>query len=169
MTTMKKTIAIAAVAILMSGCVENVRQTTGVGLGAIAGGVIGNQFGKGRGKMLATSVGAVAGAFAGSAIGMHLDEAARAAANRSTVEALDWAVPGGPPIRWESPATSSTPANGHVYITRQGRNAAHELCREYNQIVIVGDDVEEITGTMCRSTAGDWRTPTHGANPDIPT
>ena len=169
MNTMKRIIAIAALAILTSGCVENVREVTGAGLGGVVGGVIGNQFGGGKGQMLATTVGAVAGAFAGSAIGRHLDEAARLQAEQATVRALDTATPGGAPIQWDAPAASSTPASGKVYITRQGRNADHELCRKYHQIVTVGDETEEITGTACRSTTGIWHPTDPGANPDVPT
>lgn len=44
------------------------RGLMGAGLGAVAGGVIGNQIGKGNGKTVATAVGAVAGALTGDRI-----------------------------------------------------------------------------------------------------
>ncbi|SEN08375.1 Glycine zipper 2TM domain-containing protein [Luteibacter sp. UNCMF331Sha3.1] len=43
--------------------------TAGAVIGAIAGGVLGNQVGKGKGRTLATVGGAVGGGFAGNAIG----------------------------------------------------------------------------------------------------
>jgi outer membrane lipoprotein SlyB len=43
--------------------------TAGTILGAVAGGVLGNQVGKGKGRKLATIGGAVGGGFAGHAIG----------------------------------------------------------------------------------------------------
>lgn len=43
--------------------------TAGAVIGALAGGVLGNQVGKGKGRKLATVGGAVGGGFAGNAIG----------------------------------------------------------------------------------------------------
>lgn len=157
---MKTTNAWLVVVLVVSlvGCsAGNVREVTGAGLGAVAGGVLGNQIGDGTGKEIATAVGAVAGATAGAAIGRHLDDAARAEAQRATVRALDTAPVGGTGIAWESPASSATPASGTVHVTRQGRSQAGELCREYRQSVTIGDATEEVIGTACRGTGGVWR------------
>ena len=155
---MKRTIAVGALVAALAGCgAENVREMTGAGLGAVAGGVIGNQFGDGSGRAVATAVGAVAGALAGGAVGRHLDDAARGEAERATVRALESAPVGGAGIAWESPAASRTPARGTVHVTRQGRTAAGELCREYRQSVTIGASTEEIVGTACRDAGGTWR------------
>lgn len=56
------------------GVIKEVREVEigdnglGTGIGAIAGGLLGNQFGKGNGKVAATVVGAGAGAYAGNQI-----------------------------------------------------------------------------------------------------
>ena len=156
---MRRTIAVGVLAAALAGCgADNVREVTGAGLGAVAGGVLGNQIGDGRGREVATAIGAVAGALAGGAIGRHLDEAARAEADRATVRALDTAPVGGAGIAWEAPATSASPARGTVHVTRQGRSAAGELCREYRHKVTIGEATEEIIGTACRGAAdGVWR------------
>ena len=118
-----------AAALAGSG-VENVREITGRGLGAVAG------------------------ALAGSAIGPHLDDAAQAEANRATVRALDTSPAAGDRITWEALATTISPARGAVTVTRQGTNAAGAVCREYRQSVTIGDATEEIVGTARRDASG---------------
>lgn len=66
---MKKSLAIAAVAVTMlSGCQTSTNAQDfplGPVLGGVAGGFIGNQFGKGTGKTAATALGAVGGVLLG--------------------------------------------------------------------------------------------------------
>ena len=64
---------------------------------------------------------------------------------------------GGGPITWEAPATTASPARGALTVTRQGTNAAGEVCREYRWSVTIGDETEEIVGTACRDAGGIWR------------
>lgn len=60
--------------IFHKGVIKEVREVVigdngvGTGIGALAGGLLGNQFGKGNGKVVATVVGAGAGAYAGNQI-----------------------------------------------------------------------------------------------------
>lgn len=51
--------------------VKDQHKIAGTALGAVAGGLLGNQVGGGKGKKLATAAGAVGGAFAGRAIQEH--------------------------------------------------------------------------------------------------
>lgn len=156
---MKRITAIALIvaALGSAACGQNTREIAGGGLGAVAGGVLGSQVGKGKGRILATALGAVAGVLAGSAIGRHLDDAARAEAGRAVSHALDTGTIGGRPIQWEAPRTSTSNARGAVHITRQGRSATGELCREYRHAVTIGDSTEEVVGTACRNPQGVWR------------
>ena len=66
---MKKSLAIAAVAVTMlTGCQTSTNAQDfplGPILGGVAGGFIGNQFGKGTGNTVATAVGAVGGVLLG--------------------------------------------------------------------------------------------------------
>ena len=66
---MKKSLAIAAVALtMMTGCQTSTSAQDfplGPVLGGVAGGFIGNQFGKGTGKTAATALGAVGGILLG--------------------------------------------------------------------------------------------------------
>ncbi len=54
--------------------VQDENRITGSVLGAVAGGVIGHQFGGGRGKDVATVVGALGGGYAGNQIQGSLQE-----------------------------------------------------------------------------------------------
>ncbi len=60
------TIGVFALSLSLVGCNGKVtKQDLGTAVGAIAGGVIGSQFGKGTGKTVATVGGAVAGGYIG--------------------------------------------------------------------------------------------------------
>jgi len=113
---MKKTLAIAAVAVtMMTGCQTSAQSTDkwiGPILGGVAGGFVGNQFGKGRGKTIATAIGAVGGVVLGqrlqqpvqvqpnvvytqprqtvgaAACGQYRNPAARAQCNRGVADRL---------------------------------------------------------------------------------
>ena len=58
--------------LLVTACANN--QEGGTAIGAITGGIIGNQFGKGSGKVAATLAGAVVGGIVGNEIGRSLDQ-----------------------------------------------------------------------------------------------
>ena len=60
-------------AAVLAGCANN--QDAGTVVGAITGGIIGNQFGKGGGKVASTLAGAVVGGIVGNEIGRSLDRA----------------------------------------------------------------------------------------------
>lgn len=70
---MKKSgiIAVAALAILLTGCATN--RDTGAVVGGVAGGVLGSTIGGGTGRVIATGVGAAVGAAVGSAVGDDMD------------------------------------------------------------------------------------------------
>ena len=61
------------------------KQDSGTVIGALAGGILGNQVGKGSGRVLATVAGAVIGGVVGSEIGKSLDENDRRRACRSRI------------------------------------------------------------------------------------
>jgi len=68
---MKKTLMIAAVAatiVTFTAPANADNQWIGPVLGGVAGGFVGNQFGKGRGNTVATALGAVGGLLAGQSI-----------------------------------------------------------------------------------------------------
>lgn len=73
---MKKWVAIAATSVMavsLVGCSDVNNETVGTVGGAIAGGVIGSQFGHGSGQVAATIGGALVGGFVGNQIGQSMD------------------------------------------------------------------------------------------------
>ena len=93
------TAAIAA-SLLFGGCANN--QEGGTAIGAITGGIIGNQFGKGSGKVATTLAGAVVGGIIGNEIGRSLDARDRELARRAEYDAWESGPPR-QPVRWRNP------------------------------------------------------------------
>ena len=75
MLEFKNAVSVAAIGLLLSGCVAHgpTHSQSGAVIGGITGGVIGNQIGSGSGKTVATALGAVVGAMTGAEIGRTLD------------------------------------------------------------------------------------------------
>ena len=71
-------------------------QDAGTVVGAVAGGIIGNQFGKGGGQVAATLAGAVVGGIVGNEIGRSLDERDRQLAREAEYDAWERGPPGRP-------------------------------------------------------------------------
>lgn len=127
------------------------KQDSGTVLGALAGGILGNQVGKGKGKVLATVAGAVVGGIVGSEIGKALDENDRRAAAEAEYYALEKGQSGdGTP--WRNPDSGrhgvivpSTP------YKMQARN-----CRDYTHTIYINGQPQIMKGTACRADDGTW-------------
>jgi surface antigen len=150
--------AVAALAML-AGCAGNeygggINKTTGgTLLGAAGGGLLGAQFGKGNGKLAAVAAGVLGGALIGHEAGRSLDRADAVYASQAQSRAQ--AAPVGQTIAWDNPETGN---RGWVTPTREGQNTATgEYCREFQQTIQVGGQVERGYGTACRQPDGSWR------------
>lgn len=113
-------------------------------IGGVAGGLIGNQFGKGRGRTVTT----VGGVILGSAIANSLTLADRNCAS----QALEYAVPG-TQVSWRNP-------DGNAYTvlpTNNYQNQDGRYCREYHSISNIGGQQQETFGTACRQADGAWQ------------
>jgi surface antigen len=84
----------------LSACAT--KEDTGTLAGAVVGGIIGNQFGKGSGKVAATFAGAVIGGIVGNEIGRKLDARDRELARQAEFEAWERGAPG-KAVRWSNP------------------------------------------------------------------
>ena len=72
-----KLATVGLIAVSLTGCYAHgagPREGAGTIIGAIAGGLVGSQFGSGSGRLIATGVGAVAGAALGQGVGRSLDQ-----------------------------------------------------------------------------------------------
>jgi surface antigen len=124
------------------------RQEGGTVIGAVAGGLIGNQFGHGAGRALATAAGVVVGGIIGSEIGRDMDEVDRRAALEAEYRALE----DDEEHRWRNAKS------GHYGTIRPRRSYEDDgrICREYEHTVYIDDEPQTLVGTACREPDGSW-------------
>ncbi|MEM7068259.1 MAG: glycine zipper 2TM domain-containing protein [Pseudomonadota bacterium] len=125
---------------------ENIGRVSG----AVAGGLLGNQFGGGSGRVAATIIGALAGGVIGGNIGRELDNNSRQMALRAEYDALERGK-SGQPVEW----TGSNGVRGQV-IPHQTYQVGSQNCRRYSQTVYIDGTTRRATGTACRNTDGSW-------------
>lgn len=139
------------------GCSDN--SAVGTVAGAVIGGVVGNQFGKGSGNTAATIGGAILGGIAGNAIARDGCRNERADAyyyNRTYYDAFEQPEYGRR-YEWRNPNSGNY---GYVTPTRRtdGRHyGSRTECREFSQTVYVHGDSYEDVRVACRSDDGSWR------------
>ncbi|MEM9329975.1 MAG: glycine zipper 2TM domain-containing protein [Pseudomonadota bacterium] len=125
---------------------ENIGRVTG----AVAGGVIGNQFGGGTGRIAATALGALAGGVIGGRIGRSLDQNSRQAALQAEYNALERGAPG-QPVRWQG----NNGTYGQV-VPQQTYQVGSQNCRRYTHTIFIDGSPQQATGTACRNPDGTW-------------
>lgn len=161
MSRTTKLLAAAAIALCASGGAASAQgyyygedchdqnAATGTIVGAIAGGIIGNQFGRGGGRTAATAGGVILGGMAGNQIAGDMDCDDRREAFRVYYEGLDgpigerheWRRRGG---RW-----------GYFTPTREYYDGP-VLCRDFEEGVWRDEAWRIHTGTACRESDGNW-------------
>jgi surface antigen len=72
----------------------------------------------------------------------------------AVAEALEKRLSGAA-IEWSNPGSG---LHGAVTPTRTFRDAAGQWCREYEETIRSGDDVEHRRGIACRTGNGEWKT-----------
>jgi surface antigen len=141
--------AVVAATLLFGGCANN--QEGGTVVGAITGGIIGNQFGKGGGKVASTLAGAVVGGIVGNEIGRSLDQRDRELAAQAEFDAWERGPPR-QPVRWRNPNNGRY---GEViaddYYERGGSR-----CRNFLHRVYIEGREQVMRGTACRNPDGTW-------------
>ncbi|HUZ75412.1 MAG TPA: RT0821/Lpp0805 family surface protein [Stellaceae bacterium] len=160
---MRKFVTVIALVTALGACTQTggtqpgefgINNTTGgTLLGAGLGGLLGNQFGGGAGKGLMTAAGVVAGGLIGHSIGSQLDQADKQAMSRTTQTALETGRPDQPlPWRNQDSGHSGTVIPGRYYQTAQGT-----YCREYQETIDIGGQMQQGYGTACRQPDGSWK------------
>ena len=127
------------------------KQDAGTLVGAVAGGVIGNQFGRGGGRVAATLAGAVVGGIVGNEIGRKLDARDRELAQRAEYDAWERGQPGRP-VRWRNPDNGRY---GEVVAEAPYRRGESD-CRDYVHRVYIDGRPQAMRGTACRNPDGTW-------------
>lgn len=129
------------------------KADTGLAVGAVAGGILGNQIGSGGGKVAATAIGAVIGGIVGSEIGKSMDQQDRMLAQQAEFEAFERGQ-SGMSRQWRNPD------NGHygeVIPARPYRRGQAD-CRDYTHKIYVDGRPQAMRGTACRNPDGTWST-----------
>lgn len=137
---------------LLLACGPGRKQDTGTLLGAVAGGLIGSQVGKGSGRVPAAIVGAFLGGVIGNEVGARMDENDRRYAIQAQYRALEYGAPG-----------TSTPwrnaQNGHhgTIVPGQPYQTSGQHCRDYTHTIYVSGQPETARGRACRNPDGTWQ------------
>jgi surface antigen len=124
-------------------------QDIGTVTGAVAGGLLGSQFGNGAGKLVAVGAGTLAGALIGGAIGKNMDQTDQLKAQQAFEHTAT-----GNASSWQNPDTG-----GH-YTVKPTKTFIHKgrPCREYTMAAEIGGKKEKIYGKACRQADGSWKT-----------
>lgn len=148
-----RALAICALPLMLAACGPNGPNKADTGLigGAVVGGVIGNQFGRGTGNVLATAAGAVVGGIIGNEIGRQLDERDRLLAQQTEFDALERGESGR--VRtWRNPDNGRY---GEVVPSRPYRRGERD-CRDFTHKVYIDGRPQAMRGTACRNPDGTW-------------
>ncbi len=117
-------------------------------LGAAIGGLIGSKIGDGKGQMAATAAGTLIGYMLAGKLMDYMDNSDR----QRTYQTLE-SVQNNQTIAWQNPNTLAdyevTPVNAYKLNDQD--------CREYITRATIDDHSEEIKGTACRQTNGNWQ------------
>jgi surface antigen len=145
---------LALVTTLVAACGPDgpTKQDSGLAIGAIAGGILGNQVGNGSGRVLATALGAVVGGIVGSEIGRSMDQQDRMLAQQAELAALERGT-SGKPVPWRNPDNGRY---GEVVPSSPYRRGADD-CRDYTHTVYISGRPQTMRGTACRNPDGTWR------------
>ncbi|MDX2027367.1 MAG: glycine zipper 2TM domain-containing protein [Alphaproteobacteria bacterium] len=125
--------------------------------GAALGGLVGNQFGRGTGNVAATAAGVFVGGLAGNEIGRSMDRRAFYASRNSYAYAPAYTSP--PPVYYRAAYVPNyvAPPEPSPAMLYAGDPYDGNYCREYSQLVRIGNRVEESYGTACLQRDGSWR------------
>lgn len=127
------------------------KQESGTVVGAVAGGLLGSQFGKGGGKVAATVAGAFIGGVVGSEIGRSMDQQDRMLAAQAERDAFERGR-SGQAVVWRNPDNGRY---GEVVPQAPYRRGAQD-CRDYTHRVFIDGRPQVMRGTACRNPDGTW-------------
>jgi surface antigen len=128
------------------------RENTGTLFGAVAGGLIGSQFGGGTGERIAAGLaGAAIGGMIGNRIGAAMDDEDKERAYAAQVEALERGRDG-TAVAWRNPDSGrhGSVVPGRAY-TQRGLQ-----CRQYTHTIHIDGRPQVARGNACRNADGTW-------------
>ena len=143
----------APVAALVAGCGPDGpnKADTGLAVGAIAGGLLGNTVGRGNGRIATTAIGAVIGGIVGSEIGRALDKQDRILAQQAEFAALE-SGRSGERTPWRNPDSGRY---GEVIPSPPYKRGRVD-CRDFTHKIYIDGRPQAMRGTACRNPDGTW-------------
>src|SRR5262247_561453 len=128
------------------------KENTGTLVGAVAGGLIGSQFGGGTGERIAAGLaGAALGGFIGNRIGASMDDEDKRRAYAAQMQALE-SGQSGAAVAWKNPDSGRY---GSV-IPGPAYQQAGNTCRQYTQTIYIDGRPQTARGAACRNPDGTW-------------
>ena len=146
-------LALCLLPVLVAGCGQIAKEEAGAVVGAGLGGLAGSFIGDGGGQLVAVAVGTMLGAVMGSEVGTSLDRADRLALAPARDDALEYGQTGST-TTWQNPDSGNS---GEVVPQRAYRQPDGAFCREFQQVIVVGGEMEAAYGTACRQPDGAWK------------
>lgn len=142
---------VMGIAVVLTGCsssgggysAADMERTKTIA-GAVIGGVVGHQFGKGRGRKVATIAGAVLGGYLAGAMSPYGRQQTNSALNNNTTST------------WTEPGTNNnytvTPTNTYTSTV----NGHQSTCRNYTMDAYIDGKMQQVKGRACKDTNGQW-------------
>jgi surface antigen len=156
-TTLRTIALLVIIALELGGCAQtgetvrnNPKTTMGGMLGAASGGLIAAAAGGGAAGIVG---GVLLGGLVGGAVGNALDQKDKQMAQQAAQQAFENSRTG-EASAWRNPDSGNS---GSITPTRTYQASSGQYCREYQQDIIVGGQVEKNHGTACRQPDGSWR------------
>ena len=146
-------LAIMLAAVMLVGCGQVSKEEVGAIVGAGLGGIAGSFIGDGGGKLVAVGVGTMLGAIIGGETGKSLDRADKLALAQAQHDALEKGVSGSS-TTWENPDSGNS---GEIVPQPAYQQADGIYCREFQQIIMVGAEIQAAFGIACRQPDGSWK------------
>ncbi|WP_374654040.1 RT0821/Lpp0805 family surface protein [Dongia sp.] len=129
------------------------KQNTGTVLGAIGGAAAGAAIGGDDDWWWAAGLGALAGGVVGNQVGAYLDARDQQRSYQNANYALN-NVPDGQTAKWSNPENQTS---GYTKPVETSKNAQGQTCREFQTGVTAQGQSSTGTGTACRQADGTWK------------
>lgn len=148
---------LATLAAGLAGCAQGSggwnKQQTGTALGAVAGAAAGAAIGGKDDWWWAAGLGALAGGVVGNQVGAYLDRQDQQTSYQTANYALN-NVPDGQEARWSNPENNTS---GYTKPVETTQTASGQTCRVFQTGVSAQGQNTSGTGTACRQPDGTWK------------
>lgn len=146
-----------SLALPLSACAQNSyggsKQNTGTVIGALGGAAAGAAIGGEDNWWWAAGLGALAGGVVGNQVGAYLDRQDQQTSYRNANYALN-NVPDGQSAKWSNPANNT---GGYTRPIETVETASGQTCRDFQTGVTAQGQSTSGTGTACRQPDGTWK------------